>query len=270
MFNFCRKQKNFFAYWADLKPAWRNSKIMLFLDFDGTLAPIVEQPQKASLSPDMKTTLATLSQRNSAFLAIVTGRSLADIRQKVGINAITYIANHGFEIEGLNIHVRKPLDPHTIQAYRKIEIELRDILKGIPGIIFEDKGLVLSIHYRMVNDTEKNFVKQSINRIAKPHIRSREVSLRKGKEVSEIRPPINWDKGKAILFLLHSMKKSPSQKSVMIYIGDDDTDEDAFKALRTQAVTIRVGQSASSAAKYYLNNITQVYDFLCQVAEITR
>lgn len=270
MFHFRKKQKNFLECWDGFKRLFHECNIMLFLDFDGTLATIAEQPKEALLPPEIKALLHILSQGNSVALTIVTGRSLEDIRHKIGIKKIAYIANHGFEIEGINVHFRNPLFPKTTQIYREIEKELREAFKEIPEILFEDKGSTLSVHYRIAPEKNKDFIKRTIRQVVKPYIRLREVSLREGKEVLEVRPAIAWDKGKAVLWLLRSSKELSSQKSVTIYIGDDDTDEDAFKALLGQAMTIRVGESKTSAAQYYLNDVKQVHEVLRRIVDLKR
>lgn len=270
MLNFREKQKNFIACWNDFQQLFRESKIMLFLDFDGTLATIVDQPKEALLPPEIRELLNILSQGNSVALTIVTGRSLEDIQHKIGIKKIAYIANHGFEIEGVDVHFRNPLFPKTAQIYREIEAKLRAAFKEIPEIIFEDKGCTLSVHYRIAPEKSKDFIKRSIRQVVKPYILLREVNLREGKEVLEVRPAIAWDKGKAVLWLLRSSKELNSEKSVTIYIGDDDTDEDAFKALRGQAFTIRVGESKTSEAQYYLNDVKQVHELLSRIVELKR
>jgi trehalose 6-phosphate phosphatase len=270
MLNFRKKQKNFLECWNDFQHLFQECNIMLFLDFDGTLATIVDQPKEALLLPEIKALLHILSRGSSVALTIVTGRSLEDIQHKIGIKKIAYIANHGFEIEGINVHFRNPLFPKTAQIYREIEKELREAFKEIPEIIFEDKGSTLSIHFRIVPKKKKSFVKRTVQRVAKPYIRLREIRLREGKEVLEVRPAMGWDKGTAVRWLLNASKELTSQKSMTIYIGDDDTDEDAFKALQGQAMTIRVGESKASAAQYYLNDVKQVHDFLSRIAELKR
>jgi trehalose-phosphatase len=270
MIIFHRKPKDFINCWGQWQSRIRDNNLLLFSDFDGTLAPIVERPQLAELSPETKSLLQLLADNNSISLTIVTGRALADIRQKIGIKKIMYIATHGFEIEGVNVHFRNPLFPKTAKIYCEIEKELRAVFQDIPGVIFEDKGMVLAVHYRMVPEGKKDFVRKAVQKQARPYVRLREVSLREGKAVIEIRPAIAWDKGKAVLWLLRAGKKVAAPKPLIVYIGDDETDEDAFRSLRGKAITIKVGEPKSSAAEYYLRDVQQVHELLSRIAELKR
>jgi len=263
-----RKPQNFLKVWPDYRESLRAANILLFLDFDGTLAPIVEHPDQAALPPDTRAVLQILAHNNGVRLTIVTGRAMEDIRHKVGIKNITYVANHGFEIEGINVNFRNPLFPDTRQAYSAIEKKLRQAFRQVEGIIFEDKGVVLSVHYRQVEPARKDFVKKSVYQITRDYVRKNVIALKEGKEVLELRPPIPWDKGTAVLWLLRSGKSVTAQPVQIVYVGDDRTDEDAFAALRGIAATIKVGEPRDSGAQYYLKDIIEVRELLARIAKL--
>lgn len=228
----------------------RKPEIILFLDFDGTLSPIVKDPNDAILSPDTKLWLRKLSRRKNIKIGIVTGRALPDIRRRVGFKNVIYAANHGMEIycDGKYLlkkgHAcRKPL--HILAS------ELRDSLAGIPGVIVENKGLSVAVHFRKTDAKRRAVVKRIVKKLAGPCMKKHNLQLTAGKMILEIRPAKFWNKGKAVLW----MWKKLAPDSMPVYIGDDVTDEDAFKVLKPYGLTIRIGKRKKSYAEYFISAI---------------
>jgi len=232
-------------------------RIFFFLDYDGTLTPIVSHPEEANLSEEMKRVLLALKKIPKVRLSIVSGRSLKDIRNRVGLKGIFYIGNHGLEIfepqKG-----RKPLfDEEVVPELKRIRDRLDQKLRGIEGTIIEDKGYVLAIHYRNVDPrwvpSILMMLKQEVRESITP------LCLGFGKMVFEIRPKSNVNKGTVVLELLNQV----DQDGVLpLYIGDDQTDEDAFRVLNRRGITIFVGLSGNSSAQYYVNDPLEVHHFL--------
>jgi trehalose-phosphatase len=202
-------------------------------------------------------------------VAIVTGRSLTDIRRRVGLREVIYAGNHGCEIQRPGFRRKTFFLTRNRKTYVKILQNLKRHLQHIPGVILEDKGATLSAHYRLIIPSSLKAFKRIFNEVIRPYLAADAIWLRKGKKVCEIRPPVPWDKGKAVSWLLRTGPKLfQGRKALTVYIGDDDTDEDVFMALKRKALTIRVRQSRRSAAQYYLGNTKQVAALLACVVRL--
>ena len=249
---------------------WRRSprdlnakKKILFLDFDGTLSKIVKQPQKAKLEPGIRLLLRKVAKDRKYRLAIISGRALEDVKSKVGIKNIVYAGNHGLEIKGPGIKFSSPGLEKFRVTLKRLKKSLIRQLGGIKGVLVEDKGLTLSVHYRLVKKRGLVPFKVAFAGATSGYADGKKIKIRPGKKVFEIRPPVDWDKGKVALWLLGRWKLSfKGDDSIVVYIGDDLTDEDAFRALAGKAVTAVVGRRKDSAAGYYLNNVGEVERFL--------
>lgn len=208
----------------------RAGRILVALDFDGTLAPIVPDPAAAALPPETRAALERLARRDDTVVAIISGRALPDIKSKVGIPGLYYAGNHGLEIEGPGVDVVNPEAADVIPRIAACSAALAPILAEIPGSILEDKELSLSVHYRQVADPA------AVERIRRfiEELCSADPSLRffEGKMVFELRPAVDWDKGSATRYLLETLTPEDDVVIPAIFIGDDRTDEDAFRALR--------------------------------------
>ncbi len=246
-----------FNRWEEVERALAPGALLL-LDYDGTLTPIVERPELAILSPDMKELLKRVSQHYT--LGIISGRSLADVKRLVGLEGIYYAGNHGFKIIGPGVELVKPEAERVRQTLVKLCKELQEKLSKIKGVIVENKGLTASVHYRLVAEEEFNHLKNIFEKVVGPHIDSGVVKITRGKKVFEIRPNVEWGKGKAVLWI--SGVVDPKGELKPIYMGDDQTDEDAFSALKEKGVTILVSEeSIESNAKYFVKNIDEVKKF---------
>ena len=252
-----------FRHWDWLKKELSGKCIFLFLDYDGTLAPITESPEKAVVSPKIKRSLERLSENPDRTLAIVSGRALDDIKRLVGLKNIIYVANHGLEIEGPNIKFRPPLSVRFKNALKDIKDGLTEKLATIKGALIEDKGMTLSVHYRLTTRRDELAIRNVLHEITRSYSTKGEVRVTHGKKVLEVRPPVNWDKGKACLWLLARERFALKNKEIVpMYIGDDVTDEDAFRALKDKGITVSVGRPIHSWARYYLKDSDEVAGFI--------
>jgi trehalose-phosphatase len=260
------KKSHFLVNGPLFKDFLGKKNVLLFLDYDGTLAPIVETPEKAEIDQKTKKLLENLSALSDCQIAIVSGRAMNDIKKRINLKKIIYVGNHGFEILGPNICFENSHFPQSRKIFQRILKTLRSGLQDVKGVIFEDKGATLSVHYRLVEDKQIKFFEKVFQKTLKTYAADKELRVRKGKKVYEIRPPIDWDKGKAVLWLLKENRNFlENEKAVAIYIGDDETDEDAFDVLKEKALTIRVGKSESSKAKYYLEDVEEVKELLKKI-----
>jgi trehalose 6-phosphate phosphatase len=234
----------------------------LFLDYDGTLTPIVERPEDALLSPDTRRTLRDAARVMP--VALVSGRDLADVRKLVGIPEIIYAGSHGLDIEGPGLRLELPQGVDAPGDLEKSAEDLAKLLAPIPGARLERKRFAVAVHYRQVADEDLGRVESVVDLV-----QARFSGLRKtgGKKVFELRPDIDWDKGRAIRWLLSRLGLD-SPDVLPIYIGDDLTDEDAFEALRGRGTAILVSeQPQPSAASYRLNDTDQVAALLRHLVE---
>jgi len=242
----------------------RNDRPAVFLDYDGTLTPIVSQPEKALLSDSLRRALQALVMH--APVAILSGRDLDDVRQRVNISAIVYAGSHGFDIAGPH-GVRKEMATEFLPRLDMVENELGKQLAGIPGARVERKRFSIAAHYRNVNESDVPKVERAVSEVAARH---RELRKMDGKKVYELLPDIEWDKGKAVLWLLENLGLERATVRP-IYIGDDRTDEDAFRALEQCGLGILVSeQSRSTAASYSLKDPAEVERFLRELVGTLR
>ncbi len=262
--------KRLLRHWDRLKKALLKKHLALFFDYDGTLAPIADTPAKAAMPAEIKKLLKRLLDRPYCSMAVISGRGLDDIRRMVGIKEITYAGNHGLEIEGPKIKYINQAPPGLKSVIRQIKKELEKNLSGVKGLLLEDKGLSLGVHYRLVDKNKAPLVKEKFEQAARIFINRRKLRAIYGKKVLELRPAVEWDKGKVVLWLLARKRFSLGEKNIIpVYIGDDSTDEDAFRALKKKGLTVFVGSPFSaSQAKYCLKDTAEVVKFLNKVLEL--
>lgn len=252
-----------FSHSSKIKKLLENKFILLLLDYDGTLVPIVETASKAIIHKDTKELLQKLSRSLSCKIGIISGRKLEDIKNIVGIGGIIYVGNHGLEIQGPKIKFESQVSPRLKSIIRNIVTDMQKRLSGIKGALIEDKGLTLSIHYRLVDKKDMPAFEKIIFEVANPYMVRDKIKVNSGKKVYEIKPPIKWDKGKTALWLLARQQFVSGVKNVLpIYLGDDITDEDVFKVLKRKGLTVFVGKPGNSKADYYLKNTEEVTKFL--------
>jgi trehalose-phosphatase len=229
--------------------------IGLFLDFDGTVSPIVETPMLAQIDPEIRDTIARLAARDDIRVSIVSGRSLEDVRTRAGLSGVIYAGNHGLEIESDAVCFREPQAESLRLELRALVLQLELALSGTSGVLIEQKGLSASVHYRQVNDALQEWVRSTVRQTVE---RSRSFTCSDGKMVVDVRPAIEWHKGHAVQWILNRVLPPGA---FPIYIGDDTTDEDAFSLL-SGGITIRVGKADTSHAAYWVADLDAVRNFL--------
>jgi trehalose-phosphatase len=244
-------------------------ELLLFLDYDGTLSPIAPTPAEATLPDENKDLLARLVKMPFFQTVIISGRPLHDLKNIVGLKGPVYIGNHGWEIEDASMHLESLIPTEVTSVMKKIKYELITQLSDIPGAFVEDKGVTLSVHYRLSPLDKEPLIRRIFDYICMPYRRQNMVKVYAGKKVLELRPPLAWDKGKAALWLLrkHAILRG-SGRVWPVYIGDDVADEDAFEALKARGTTVWVGDpKIFSAAKYFLTGTREVTEVLRRIIE---
>jgi len=243
------------------KIAPRGGRLAVFLDYDGTLTPIVSHPEDAWLLESMRETLRSLAARVP--VAILSGRDLDDVRGRVHVDGIVYAGSHGFDIAGAG-GLHREFGAAYLPVLDAAEAELRDALDDIPGAQLERKHFSVAAHYRNVNEIDASRVAVAVAAVAARHRKLRRID---GKKVYELLPDIDWNKGKAMLWLLETLELERGN-ALPIYIGDDRTDEDAFLALEKRGIGILVSEQPQvTAASYWLKNPEEVECFLRALIE---
>ena len=238
-----------------------SGRILVFLDFDGTLAPIVEMPDQAVMPAETRILLARLSQTSWCSVVIVSGRALGDIRERVGLANLTYAGNHGLEICGDGLRFIEPESVQRIKMLGELSRRLRERLCDIPGVEIENKVLTVSVHFRRAQRASLDEIRKAV--YAELGFSDRAFRVTQGLQVLEIRPSVDWNKGSAVRWI---QEARGTANTLSFYLGDDSTDEDAFRAL-PDGITIRVGQLKGTAARYYLEGQSWVMYFLTWLEE---
>jgi trehalose-phosphatase len=255
-----------------LKQIAASPKLFFFLDYDGTLTRIVARPVMARLSANHKDVLLELSKQKDVRIGIISGRTLEDVQKCVAIPGIIYAGNHGLELERSKT---KRVHPAAI-AFRHVINTLIPRLElayaFLPEIFVEDKTFSVSVHHRQLPEDKIEFAKMILLKEIGDLLSRSQVVLAEGKKVWEIRPPTEWNKGRTVLWLLGNLSGFSHKAVLPVYIGDDVTDEDAFKVIGNSGITIRVTDdpSKSSSAQYYLPSSDEVYDFFKKIMEIRK
>ncbi len=237
--------------------------LIIMLDIDGTLCEIVERPDAALIPHAARASLAALahSARAGVHLAFVTGRSVADARRMIGLEGVVIYGNHGMERLSDSGTIRGPKGWEEMGPnLRSSALELTQILATIPGTSLEDKQLTLTVHYRGMDMAALPELSNRVGEIA------RRYGLRAspGKRVINLVPGTAEGKGGAALEFVHDVACDAAAASIL-FVGDDVTDEDAFRALSSfpDAVTVRVGSTvAESAARYSIDTSGDVHELL--------
>ncbi|CAD5184298.1 probable trehalose-phosphate phosphatase 6 [Musa acuminata AAA Group] len=256
--------------------ATKGKQIVMFLDYDGTLSPIVDDPDSAFMSDTMRAAVKKVARLFPT--AIVSGRCRSRVYEFVRLTELYYAGSHGMDIKvpkGTRYTKKKKavlFQPASefLPLMNEIHKALLETTRSIPGAKVENNKFCVSVHFRCVDETCWGVLVEQVVSLLKSHP---ELRLTQGRKVLEIRPTIKWDKGKALEFLLKSLGFADNKNVVPIYIGDDHTDEDAFKVLRDrgQGIGILVSEYPKDTnASYSLKEPYEVMEFLLHLVEWKR
>lgn len=226
------RQPSLRARLAEISPR----RLVLFLDYDGTLTPIVWRPGDARLKAGVRRMLRRLARRVP--VVIVSGRSLADLQKRMGISGIRYVASHGLVFKEPSAAVRwmgRRIPRSEVQEWIRA---LESAIGGIPGALVEDKWFSVALHNRMVRPADRGRLRRRALHALASWLAGKKVTLVRGKCVLEVRPAGSWNKGTAVVKLL---KRRWARGRLPVYFGDDRTDFDAFRAVRGRGLAVRVG-----------------------------
>jgi trehalose 6-phosphate phosphatase len=209
----------------------------VFLDYDGTLTPIVDRPEDAVISDSMRQAVRDLAKRCT--VCVVSGRDRPVVQELMGIDDLVVAGSHGFDIwspeEGTLEH---EAGAGFEDLLARVRARLDDEVGDVDGALVEPKKASVAIHYRLVSEAERPRVHGVVEALLAEL--SDELKVTPGKMVYEIQPKLDWDKGKAVLYLLGALGLD-SEDVVPMYLGDDITDEHAFEALAGRGIGVFVG-----------------------------
>jgi trehalose 6-phosphate phosphatase len=241
----------------------------VFLDYDGTLTPIVDRPEDAVISESMREAVRGLAGRCT--VCVVSGRDRPVVQELMGVDDLVVAGSHGFDIwspEGGAIEHQAAAGSEGL--LERVIARLRDELESIEGALVEPKKASVAVHYRLVSEEERPGVEAVVERLLADY--AEELKVTPGKMVYELQPKLDWDKGKAVLYLLDALGLERDD-FVPFYIGDDVTDEHAFEALSGRGIGVFVGRAddpevggRTTAADFVLDSTEEVERFLDTLA----
>lgn len=236
-------------------------KPVLFFDYDGTLTPIVDDPNAAELADNNKKIIQQLSHQFT--VAIISGRGLTDLKSKVGLQGLIYAGSHGFEISGPNgLEMQYEPGKEVLPILDEVEKKLKKRIEAIDGCEVERKKYAIAVHYRQVEADKVEEVEIAVEEIL---VGQQRLKIGKGKKILELKPNLDWHKGHALNWLLNKLDLVASQNHP-IFIGDDITDEDALKALNGTGILVG-SHGQKTHADYRLKDTGEVYWFLQELGK---
>jgi trehalose 6-phosphate phosphatase len=241
----------------------------VFLDYDGTLTPIVDRPEDAIISDSMREAVRGLAGRCT--VCVVSGRDRRVVQELMGVDDLIVAGSHGFDIwSPAGGAIQREEGAGFEGLLDEVKARLREETESIDGVLIEPKSVSVAVHYRLVSEEERPKVEEIVEAVLAE--RPDELKVTPGKMVYEIQPKIDWDKGKAVLYLLEALNLD-GDDVVPMYLGDDITDEDAFEALAGRGIGIFVGRAddpeiagRTTAADYGLYTVEEVERFLDTLA----
>ncbi|MGE5308128.1 MAG: trehalose-phosphatase [Deltaproteobacteria bacterium] len=263
--------KYFFDCWDRLKDGLKDKQLFLFLDYDGTLAPLRARPGEALLPDETRSILQELSHENNLLLAVISGRKIDDVKSKVGLEHIIYSGNHGLELSSPHVKFDGLATPGYLSILRRIKTDLEQRLAPFRNALIEDKDITLSVHYRTVDPRDIPAVKTLFHEATILYLIRNKIKVKEQRMDLEVWPPVNWDKGKIVNWLLARQELAGDRPVFPVYVGDDLTDEDAFRTLKCRGLTIFVcARPGNSAAEYYLKDQGEVAELLRRFLDMER
>jgi trehalose 6-phosphate phosphatase len=240
-------------------------RIAVFLDYDGTLTPIVDRPEDAIISDAMRDVVRGLARRCT--VCVVSGRDRAVVQRLMGVDDLVVAGSHGFDIwSPQGGRIEREEGTGFADLLQSVTETVREGVAGVPGALVEPKKSSVAVHYRLVDERERPRIKELVDRVLAADPQALKVTP--GKMVYEIQPNLEWDKGKAVLYLLEALELDRDDV-LPLYVGDDITDEDAFRALAGRGVGVLVADPADpevagrrTAAEFLLRDTEEVENLL--------
>jgi trehalose-phosphatase len=257
--------RSLWSQWPKIRELLAGKNAILLLDFDGTLAPIVAHPSRARLPAPSRTALARLARSPRLALGIVSGRELSQLKRLVRLKNICYVGSHGLEWALPGLGPRRQASSRWSRPLARITKELRRALRGLPNVWIERKIASVAVHYRGANFHQARSACTRIARVARQY--AAQFKPHEGKKVLEFLPAESNGKGPAVRALVARLRQR-RRFPVVVYCGDDSTDESVFAGLSKNDFGIFVGRLRPSRARFYLRSPGEVCKFLERLCKI--
>jgi trehalose-phosphatase len=238
--------------------------LLLLMDYDGTLSPIVSDPARAGLPGEVRPSLLALAASGRVHPGIVSGRSLADVQSRLGMDGMIYAGCHGLDIRAAGAEFVHPEAEANRWTIEEVAAELARQVEKIRGVLVEPKGFAVAVHFRNMTASATPRLQEALRRVIGP--RKAGLTLLRGKKVVEVLAAGDWDKGRSVLWIREVVERRTGRDVHTVYLGDDVTDELAFRRLGEAATTVRVGGRAKTYAAYRVARVADVHRLLAILA----
>jgi trehalose-phosphatase len=257
--------RSLWSEWPKIRKRIAGKNLILLCDYDGTLAPIVAHPSQARLPARTRAALARLAASPRVALGIVSGRDLRQLKKHVRLRNICYIGSHGLEWASPGLGFRSRTRTGRARALQRLATDLSGRLRGLPNIWIERKKASLAVHYRGASRRHARELHERLARASRQHAAA--FRLLQGKKVFEFLPAGSITKGSAVQALVGRLRVR-RRFPLVVYLGDDTTDEHVFARLRPPDLGIFVGRPKPTRARFYLRSPGQVGRFLEQICRM--
>lgn len=246
--------------WPRIKKELRTRLVLLLINYEGILVPA--PPSLSHLDHNLREILISLRSKPNLTLGIISSLKLDSLQNMIRINGMYYSGNHGLEIRGPEIEFVHPACTQENSEIQSLKTSLQEQLKEINGISIEDNGLSLYLYYPMLDNSQKEVVREKVIAVVQPYTSAGTLRTLEDKDGMEILQVVNWDKGRVVK-MFENLVASRKAHPLVIYFGADPAmDEDAFRVIRGKGIGVLVGRKNSATAGYYLNGHSEVVDFL--------
>jgi trehalose-phosphatase len=226
--------------------------LLLLFDFDGTLTPFRPNPEAVHLDDEVRGLLAGLATKPHATVGIISGRRLPDLEKRLKIPGDVYVAGfHGLEIHTPGETFMHPDAAAATSILRGIAESMRAHLTTLPGVFVEDKVFSIALHYREADPAVRLVAQSRFMDVAREYIDAGRLRVLPGACVIELLPGVSWHKGSALQWIRERIERAHGP-TFTVYVGDDVTDEDAFRAVGPEGMTISASERASGA-EFFVN-----------------
>ena len=254
-----------FGVWEQIERRIRRSRrLAFFTDFDGTLVRIQRNPRNVRLSQRFRALLTSLKDAGIT-VGIASGRAIDDVRARAGVEEIWYVGAHGFFLRDPASREFSLLSPQERSRMKHVIDDLAVELRGLVGVSLECKDASVAVHYRAASKRTRELAREKIARLMKGD----HLHLLAGKRVWELLPNARVNKWTGIQFALRrSARGRKAGRPLVIFVGDDVTDESVFE--RIDGIGVAVGRKRKTAAGFYLRSPAEVGRFLERLGDCAR
>lgn len=220
-------------------------ELLFGIDFEGALAPAARRPEDAIVAPESRRYLRALGEDERVTAVVCSGRALADVRARVGVEGLTYAGNRGLELchrRRTSVH---PCAERHWSRVQRLRRAVADALAHVPGVTVENAGWTAVIRYRDAPEDRVPEIRETVRAVVERRGDGR-LELRRCREAVELRPAVDWDRGRTLGLLAERC----ADGCLPVYVGDGSRDEPAFRAVQPRGIGVRVGDGASRADEF--------------------